>query len=182
MPPRFPPVFDDSPVAYAFALFSLSLISAIALAMLIGSMLEERRAREVDRIVHNRVRRAPKRVEMTLLQLHRLIVSGFLLTILFGALPDVIVMLSWGEADDGTMFALFQLDRFFDGLTAFPLVGSFILSTMAAQSVDHRLFTDPAPPPVRLSFRWTSFGDKLKIGGLVLCIAVGVTLYKAGLR
>jgi len=178
MPPRFPPVFEDSPIAYAFALFSLSLISALSLAMLVGFVVEQRRAREVEAMVDNRAYRTPARTGLSLLQLHRLIVSGFLLTILFGALPDVLVLLAWGEASDTTMMALFQLDRLFDGMTVFPLAVAFGLQSVAAQAVDHRLFIEPAP--VRLVLRWSALKEKVKIGGLVLCIAVGVTLYKAG--
>lgn len=178
MPARFPPVFEDSPIAYAFALFSLSLISALSLAMLVSFVLEHRRARDIEALVDNRAYRSPSRPGLSLLQLHRLIVSGFLLTILFGALPDVIVLLAWGEASDATMMTLFQLDRFFDGMTVFPLAVSFGLQSVAAQAVEHRLFIEPAP--VRLTMRWSALKEKVKIGGLVLCIAVGVTLYKAG--
>lgn len=180
MPLRFPPVFADSPLAYAFALFSLTLASALSLAMLVGFVLEVRRAREIEHLVASRAPQPGRPGYLTLLDLHRLIVSGFLLTILLGATPDVVVLLAWGEASDGAMFALFQLDRIFDGLTILPLATSLALSTIAAQSVDHRLFIEPAP--VRLSFKWSSLRDKFKIGGVVLCIAIGVTLSKAGLQ
>lgn len=180
MPARFPPSFEDSPIAYAFALFSLALITAISLAVVINYVLEERRARELERRVGKlpRTLLGSRYAEITLLRLHRLIASGFLLTIIFGALPDVLVLLAWGEASDTTMWALFQLDRFFDGMTLLPFLASIWIGAQASQAVDHRLALDPAP--MRLNFSWGLIKDKIKIGGLVLCIAVGVTLYKAG--
>lgn len=180
MPPRFPPMFDDSPFAYAFALFSLTLASALSLAMLIGFILEARRGKEIAALVGSRTPPSRSGSPLNLFDLHRLIVSGFLLTILLGAMPDVVVLLAWGEASDRAMYSLFQLDRIFDGLTILPLATSLGLSTIAAQSVDHRLYIEPAP--VRLSFKWSSLRDKFKIGGVVLCIAIGVTLSKAGLQ
>lgn len=177
MPPRFPPSFDDSPLAYAFALFSLALITSISLAQVTSYLLEHRREREINRRLNNQAY-PPRPHGWTLLDLHRLIVSGFLLTIIFGALPDVLTLLAWGEASDDTMWNLFLIDRAFDGAASLPFLGAIFVSIRAGGSVAHVLGRDP----IQIELRPTKgmVRDKLKIMGAVLCIAVGVTFYKAG--
>lgn len=176
-PTRFPPSFDESPLAYAFALFSLTLVTAISLHIVIGYALEHRREAEISRRVCNQAH-APLKHGMTLLGLHRVIVSGFLLTIIFGAAPDVLTMLAWGEASDQTMWTLFQIDRAFDGLLLLPFLLSVFVTIRAGMPVDHLLGRDPVKVTLRPT--WGMVRDKLKIMGAVLCIAVGVTFYKAG--
>jgi hypothetical protein len=173
---RFPPSFDNSPFFYAFALFSLSLITSISLGVVIGHALEARRAREVDRLIGNPLPRV-KVSALSPVSIHRLIVSGFLLTIIFEALPNVLVMLAWGEASDATMRSLFDIDRACDGMALLPFMASILVSLRAAPVVDHRL----AVEPLRIQLRptWGMIRDKLKITGLVLFISAGVTFYKS---
>ena len=177
MPQRFPPSFDDSPLAYGFALFSLTLVTAISLHIVIGYALESRREREISRRIQNRAY-PPRRNGLTLLGLHRIIVSGFLTTIILGAGPDVLVLLSWGEASDATMWTLFQIDRICDALLLLPFMVSVFFTLRAGMPVDHLLGLDPIKISLRPSCGMVR--DKLKIMGAVLCIAGGVTLYKAG--
>jgi hypothetical protein len=174
---RFPPSFDDNPWSYGYALFSLALITSISLAFLIGWGLEHRREAEINRIIRNQAH-PPRRHGLTLLGLYRLLVSGLLLTIVFGAMPDVLVLLAWGEASDNTMWLLFEIDRAMDGAASLPFLFFVILSIRAAPVVDHVIGIDP----VKVSLRptWGMVRDKLKIVGMVLCIAAGVTFYKAG--
>lgn len=176
-PTRFPPVFDDSPLAYALALFSLALITSISLAIVAGYALEHRRELEINRLIDNHAA-PPRRHGLTVLGVHRLIVSGLLMTIIFAELPDVLVLLAWGEASDETMFALFQFDRLFDGITLLPFLFAVSISVRANMVVDHVLGLDP----IKISLRptWGLVRDKLRIVGVVLCIALGVTAYKAG--
>ncbi|HVJ03811.1 MAG TPA: hypothetical protein VM662_16660 [Sphingomonas sp.] len=177
-PTRFPPVFDDSPLAYAFALFSLALVTSVSLAIVINYALEHRREHVINAKIGNRAY-PPRQLGITLVGLHRVIVSGLLLTIIFGALPDVVVLLAWGEATERTMWILFELDRLFDGLTLLPFMVSTFVSVRAGPAVDHIIGLDP----IKVSLRptWGMVRDKLKIMGAVLCISVGVTFYKAGL-
>lgn len=176
---RFPPSFEGNPWAYGFALFSLTLISAISFSMIVGYALEARRQREIDRLTRNLLAQ-PTRAMLSPITLYRLIVSGLLMTILFGALPDVVVMLAWGEAEDPTMWLFLQIDRVFDGLTLAPFTIAIYVAVRAAQAVDHRLAVDNLQISLRPS--WSTLRDKLKILGLVLLIAIGVTLYKAHIR
>lgn len=173
---RFPPSFENSPLSYGMALFSLTLISAFSLAVLTGYALDARRKREIDALLDNRLPR-PLSAGITPILLHRLIVSGLMLTIVFGALPDVLVLLAWGEASDRTMEMLFTLDRIGDGATIMPFMGSAFLLVWAGQGVDHRLAIDPIHRPFRME--WSMLRERLRLALLVLLIAVGVTYAKS---
>jgi hypothetical protein len=177
MTTRFPPSFDDNPWSYGLALFSLALITSISLAYVIAAVLERSREREVNKAIGN-IAYPPVQHGMTLLSLHRLIMCSLLVTIIFGAGPDVMLLLAWGEASDETMWWIFQIDRFFDAATIAPFMCAMFLTVRAERSIEHRLGLDPVKIPVRPT--WGMVRDKLKILGAVLCIAVGVTLYKAG--
>ncbi|KTF70687.1 hypothetical protein ACNFJ7_02270 [Sphingomonas sp. HT-1] len=179
-PSRFPPSFNDNPLSYGFALFSLALITSIALAYVIAVLLERTREREINAAIRNPALPPPEH-GITLLSLHRMIYCGLLSTIILGAGPDVLLLLAWGEASDNAMWWIFQLDRVCDAATIGPFLMSMFLAIRAEKSIEHRLGLDPAVIPVRPT--WGMVRDKLKITGAVLCIAVGVTLYKAaGLR
>ena len=114
----FPPSFEGNPFSYAFALFSLTLICALAIAMLLQFLFEARARKAAQKIASNRIcERVPF---ASPLSIHRWIMTGFLVTILLGGLPDVLVLFMWGEASDETMERLFLIDRICDGLTVAP--------------------------------------------------------------
>lgn len=176
-PYRFPPSFDNSPLSYGFAVFSLTLVSALSLAQLLSYWFEGRARREAQKIAMNLV--TEPLASFSALQVHRMIVSGFLLTILFGALPDVLVLLFWGEAADRTMEALFLIDRVLDGALLFPFLWSIAMLAYAYQAIPQTLVRNAGVGLARPT--WQMVRDKLKIIGAVLVLAVGVTLAKAGL-
>ncbi|HEX8579907.1 MAG TPA: hypothetical protein VF655_09980 [Allosphingosinicella sp.] len=174
---RFPPSFAGSPWSYGFALFSLTLITAISLAILASYALEARYRREIDTALNNHV--PPQRAALwrSPVRLHRIIVSGFLITIIMGALPDVILLLAWGEASDEWLDLMFLIDRLLDGSLIVPFLCSTFTILWAGQVVDHRLtFPDglvkPRPP-------WRMIRERLKIVVVVLLLAIGVTLAKS---
>lgn len=173
---RFPPSFDGNPWTYGFALFSLTLVSAISLAILIGYALEYRARREINVAIDNPVTQ-PAFPMTSPFSLYRWIICGFLLTIVMGALPDVLVLLAWGEASADTMEALFMFDRLADGLLILPYLCSAFLAVWAGQAVDHKLALDSIPMGLRPS--WAMMRDRIKMAGLVLFIAIGVTLAKS---
>jgi hypothetical protein len=181
---RFPPSFDDSPLSYAVALFSLTLVSSISLSVISTYLLEARRTRQIDAAIGNLLGPDPWRPfnlwrlgRVTPVTIHRLVVSLLLATILCGFLPDVIVLLAWGEASAATMDRLFTFDRICDGATILPFGGAVIVLWRAAQVVDHRL----TMAEIRLSLlpHWSTVRDKVKLVAVVAVIALGVTLYKA---
>lgn len=174
---RFPPSFDGNPWSYGFALFSLTLISAIALTILIGYLSEARARREIDERIGNMVPAALSPSALSPYVLHRLIIAGLMLTIVLGAVPDVLLLLAWGEAGDSTLDTLFLVDRVCDGLTLAPFLASTLLLLWAGQAVDHRLSIEPVK--VRLRPSWQAIRERLKLVLLVLLIAVGVTFAKS---
>lgn len=172
---EFPPSFDGNPWSYGFALFSLALICSLALAMLLQFAFDERARRAAQRIAENRVTEPVPFASP--LGIHRLIISGFLLTIIVGALPDVLVLFFWGEAAETTMARLFLLDRLGDGLAVFPFVSAVVLSAWGMQVLPQQLVRETrvmlAQP------RWETVKGQVKIAATVLVIAIGVTLAKA---
>lgn len=175
----FPPSFDGNPWTYGFALFSLTLISAISLTVIVGFILEARAKRQFDQATNNYVIQRPFPV-MHPVSLHRAIVGGLLLTIFMGAFPDVLIMLAWGEASVRTMETLYIVDRLGDGFLIIPFLCSVLLKISAGQVVDHLLAVDMAQPnSIKLRVSWQRLRERLKMAAIVLLIAVGVTLAKS---
>lgn len=173
---RFPPAFDGNPWTYGGALFSLTLVSAISMAILVGYALEARTKRDIAAALGNVVE-LPAFPPTSPISVHRLIVSGFLLAIVLEALPDVLVLLAWGEASAGTMEILFMLDRICDALMVIPYLCSAFLAASASQAVDHKLALDSIP--MRLRPSWALMRERVKMAAIVLFIATGVTLAKS---
>lgn len=175
---RFPPSFHESALAYGFALFGLTLISAISLALLVGNILEARHNRQIDLRLGNWVVRKPIPT-VTALSLYRVKICCLLSVIICGALPDVLLLLAWGEGGDAMILNLYTLDRFADGFAIVPFLLFVSTFLMSGGAVSHRLALDPRE--VDLVPRWARIRDKVKMTVLAFLIAVGVTLYKASL-
>lgn len=172
----FPPTFHGNPWSYGFALFSLTLICALSIAMLLQFIFEARAAKAAQEIAVNRVTEPlPWASPLTI---HRLIIAGFLVTILLGALPDVLVLYSWGEASRTTMERLFLIDRIGDGLTVAPFTGAAVLSAWGLQVLPQQLVRETRVMLQRP--RWETVKAQVKIASTVLVIAIGVTVAKAG--
>ena len=174
--PDFPPSFDGNPWSYGFALFSLTLICALSFAMLLQFVFEWNAKREAQKIAANEITRpVPFATPLTV---HRLIMTGFLLTILCGALPDVLVLFAWGEASAETMNRLFMIDRIGDGITIVPFATAAVLSAWGLQVLPQQLVRETRVLLQRP--RWDTVKAQVKIAATVLVIAIGVTLAKAG--
>lgn len=173
----YPPSFEGNPWSYGFALFSLTLICALSIAMLMHMVFETRAARAAYQMLGQEP--PPPEPWASPLTIHRMIVTGFLLTILCGAFPDVLILFAWGEAAPSTMDNLFFIDRIGDGLTGIPLTVSAFLTAWGSQVVPQQLIRN-TPIPVRRP-TWRTFKDQAKIAAMVLMIAFGVTVAKAGI-
>jgi hypothetical protein len=178
MTDRFPPLFQDNPFSYGFALFSLTVVSAIFLAILIGWGLESRRTKEIDRLVGNEIP-PPMGLgfDLTPFRAHRIILSGLMLTIVMGALPDAVFLMAWGEVSNGTINAILAVDRACDGVLIVPAMVSVMFLVVSGQGMEHRLHFNAVHRPFKPT--WSLIRDKLKIAGVVLLIAVGVTYAKS---
>jgi hypothetical protein len=171
----YPPSFAGNPWSYGFALFSLTLICAFAIAMLLHFVFEARAKRAVLKFFGQHPQ--PPLPWASPLTIHRTIVMCFLATILLGAFPDVLVLFAWGEASNRTMDVLFLLDRIGDGSTFVPFTAAVALSAWGAQVVPQQLIRDT--PVVVSAFKWRTVKDQAKVVVMVLIIAVGVTIAKA---
>jgi len=172
----FPPSFDGNPWTYGFALFSLTLVSAMSLAQVLAYVFEERRQREIDRQIHNAAPAAPM-LPMSTLMAFRRIVFSFLLMAFLGAAPDAVILLLWTGRADATMEWLYFVDRICDGLVMMPFCSALWLLARTRQALPQALamvVNIPLGP-----FRWRMLAENVKIVGAVLVIAIGVTLGKA---
>lgn len=172
----YPPSFDGNPWSYGFALFSLTLICAFAIAMLMHFVFETR-ARRAAYKAFGQIEPQYRVPWASPLTIHRMIVTGFLLTVLVGAFPDVLLLFAWGEASNRTMDTLFLIDRIGDGLTFAPFTAAVALSAWGSQVVPQQLIRD-TPATVRKP-TWRTVKDQAKITAMVLIIAIGVTIAKA---
>ncbi len=173
---QYPPSFDGNPLSYGFALFSLTLICAFSIATLLHFLFESR----LDQLLKRQMPGycpSPRLQWSSPLSIHRMIVTGFLFTILFGAFPDVLVLFAWGEGTRRTMDILFLLDRIGDALTFVPFTAAIFLTAWGSQVVPQQLVRD-TPVGLRRP-TWRTVRDQFKIVGMVLIIAAGVTLAKA---
>lgn len=172
----YPPSFDGNPWSYGFALFSLTLICALSIALLMQFLFEARARRAAWRMTAV-VGHQGEPGLATPLGIHRMIITGFVVTILIGALPDVLVLFAWGEATMATMDNLFLLDRIGDGLTFAPFSFSCALSAWGLQVLPQQLVTETKVqlrPPT-----WRTLKGQAKIIGMILVVAAGVTFAKA---
>lgn len=171
----FPPSFEGNPLSYGFALFSLTLICALSIGMLLQFWFEARARKAAQKIAINLV--CEKVPFASPLSIHRWIIAGFLVTILFGALPDVLVLFAWGEATNETMECLFLADRIGDGLTVAPFTCAAVLSAWGLQVVPQQLVRETRVLLQRP--RWETVKAQTKIAATVLVLAIGVTVAKA---
>lgn len=163
---------------YGLALFSLTIISAISLAVLSGYLFEYHISKEAKQRLYNPVDQAAPHIYSSF-TLYRFQIGCLLLMALLGTLPDVLVLLAWGEASNDTMWVFFQLDRIGDGLAGMPFIAFALTHAIAKERIAHRLSLDAERVP--LSISWLKAKEKVKIVGWSLVIACGVTLYKAGI-
>lgn len=175
---RFPPSFEDNAFAYGFALFSLTVISATSAALLL-QFLFDRRAKTRLSLELGETAYLGSCAPGSACGLYRFQISTLMWTMLLGALPDVLVLLAWGEASDPLMWLLFQTDRVGDGLAGIPFTMFALSYLLSGKVIEHRLSLDVEDVP--LHPRWVQLKEKVRIVVLALVIALGVTAYKAGL-
>lgn len=181
MPPLspFPPSFADGPISYAVALFGDVLASALALTVLIHYVVEPARLCRAERAAsHGQTFRRSGHGWLTLLGAHNHMMIGFMLSIVLRAMPDAAWMLAWGEATAATMRLLFTVDYVCDGLALVPFTVGVLLWAWSRNSISQQLRkADDYPLGVSVL---PSLISTLKIGAIVVLIAAGVTIGKAG--
>ena len=176
---KFPPAFQGDALTYAFALASMSALSFISFAILVGYVLEARLNSKISTRLCNWVR-DPDRSTRTIGFYDRLVTSGFLISILMGTFPDVMVMVTWREVSSRTMLELYHIDRFFDSLVVIPYLFSVFLGLGIRQAKRHKLNyeADYHVKPSRI-IHWSDALEKAKIIFLALVLAAGIAFYKS---
>lgn len=176
-PSPFPPSFDGNPWAYAFGLFGDVVASSLALAMLIGILLEASRTREANRWLRNPVNQ-PATPSWSPLFIYRCSTISMLTFIVLRALPDALWMLAWGEVRESTIRFLLGLDLVCDGLAIAPFFVSVLCWTWGRQVIPHALMREIDGPGARRP-SWKLVWKNGRIVLIVLLIAIGVTIGKA---
>jgi hypothetical protein len=173
----FPPSFDGNPWTYGFALFSLTLVSALSLTQLLAFWSERRRLWTIYRLIRSEVPPAPPVPPLSVLGAHQRIIASLLLMAFLGTTPDVFILMTWGEAGAPTLEILYLLDRVCDGLVMFPFLNAMFLMLRTRQALQQQLAKAvdiPLGP-----FRWVHLRQNAKVFVIVLLIAIGVTIGKA---
>ena len=169
-----PRAFAGNRAAYGFALFSMFAGSSIALRKLIDLVCQ---LREAD------WRREPD------VGLYRMALAAFLVCIIIGTAPDVILLLLYGEVSPGTLTLAMTLDRICDGLFLVPFLAGIALVLRAEQlqylPVDDllRALDQTREPAHRRALflvipRRDGIAAHVRIIVSVLVIALGLALFK----
>lgn len=174
---RFPPSFEDNAFAYGFALFSLTVIASTSAALLLQFMFD-RRAKIALALELGSGAYVGSCAPGSVCGLYRFQIGTLMWTMLLGTLPDVLVLLAWGEASDQLMWLLFQVDRIGDGMAGIPFTLFALSYLLSGKVIEHKLSLETDDVPLRP--RWVQIKEKARIVVLALVIALGVTAYKAG--
>lgn len=176
-PSPFPPSFDGSPWSYAFGLFGNTLISALALTMLLAFVLESRRLRTIHRALDNYVVQ-PGIARWSPLWLYRTGMVLYLVFVLMRVLPNTIWMLAWGEVSKGTIEFLLTMDVLCNGLALFPFIGATICLGWGRQVIPQKLIEE-RHQAVSGGPAWRIARTYVKIMVVVSIISFLVTIGKA---
>lgn len=178
----FPPSLSDGPVSYGLALIGDMLAAGFSLTILFHYLFSPHRApQKIEHtaagLLNIKNMRGKVASVRALRRLNDYIVAGLMLAVVFRTVPDVAIMLSWGETTEPVARLLFNIDYVFDFIALLPLGGAAVVWAWARPSISQQLAkADDYPmPPIRL-VRISGF---LKIAGLVTLIGVGLTLAKA---
>ena len=168
-----PPAFAGNRAAYGFALFSLFTMSTLAIRkihMMILMLKNEPWRQNPD------------------VGLYRLAIIFGLATILCGAVPDVALLLVWGEVSASFTVDLMTVDRIGDGLTIVPfltMIGILVrveqLERLPQPDLDRLKAFRPVSRTQEIFAvipRKDAFAEQARIIGSVFIIAAGLAIFK----
>lgn len=176
-PSPFPPSFEGNPWSYAFGLFGDIVAAALALAILLTFVLEQRRFKQVHRLLGNPVPDI-QLIPWTPLWLYRMGMMMFLTFVVMRATPDALWMLAWGEVTLPTIEFMLRLDLVADGLSIIPLFFATCCWAWGRQVIPQKLIQGQSlivggHPP------WELILKNARIVAVVLVISLLVTIGKA---
>jgi hypothetical protein len=163
LPQRYaiPPTFGNNRVFYGVVLGLLMLGNALAF----GAFIENIRFLLVN------PSRSDSPAKVTVVN-----ETVLLVFILLATVPDVLVLLSWGERGAPTYYDLSRWDRAFDGFAIFILIGYILRRLRSRPTLLFQLQREPIP--VDLEPSWQQLRPKLLIGLVVTIISFGVAFAK----
>ncbi|WP_279141317.1 hypothetical protein [Sphingomonas paucimobilis] len=158
---QFPPSFDGNEWAYGWALFGLLTVCAMSAAYLLRYASEG--------LTYGWSLYKP-------IALARMVMVCMFSTILLGALPDAIFLLTWGEVPPAATQMILLVDRICDALTVIPFLCAAGLLVRAEAPILFMLTVSPVP--VDLWPTWPMVRRSVAAILLIIVIAAGVTLAK----
>lgn len=157
----FPPSFEGNAVAYLWALFGLIIANLLALEWLwrtVWAFIEAP---------------APLKAPVTCT---RIIILGMVLTVLVGGLPDLVLIMSWGDVTPATRMAIAWVDKVLDGLVFVPFSFAWLFARLGGPMIDWQL--ERQPLPLDLWPTWQQMKRPLKIGGAAFAIAFALAFLR----
>jgi hypothetical protein len=177
-PSPFPPSFEGNPYAYAFGLFGDVVAAALASAILLTFVFEQRRLRQIDVLLNNYVTQPAGIIPWTPLWLYRMGMMCFLSFVVMRCLPDALWMLAWGEVSRSTIEAMLKFDLIADGLSIIPLFAATVCWAWGRQVIPQKL-TEGKMAVVGGHPPWLAILKNARIVGVVFVISLLVTIGKA---
>lgn len=171
----YPPDFAGNPISYGYALFSLTLIASLSLASLMHLVFEARAQAAAWKL--SEVERPKPLPFATPLTLFRVIIASFMLSFFLGTAPDVVRLSLYGEANMSTLHNIDTVDRICDGLASTPFLIGCVMLAWGSQVMPQQLVKETRVLISRPN--WRTVKDQLRIAGVTLLIAAGVTIAKA---
>lgn len=157
----FPPSFDGQPLTYMLAVFGLLLIELLALEWLWRLTWSFRG--------NGRTWRHP-------LTIQRGVTVLLLLPVVFGGVPDLLLLMLWAEIDGPMRETLAMIDRLLDGVLWLPFSLAWLLAQFGQGVIEYQLVRHPLP--VNLWPTRDQLSYSLKIGLGVFTIAFAVTFLR----
>jgi hypothetical protein len=156
-----PPAFDHNPYSYGFALFGMVVLASLSTAAVVKN------SRDMD----------PHRDGYTSpITLSRVRLIFYCLTVDFLVVPDIAILLCWGEVTDHAMENLWALDRALDGASVLPFLVATVITIRGGQRINTALIS--APYQADIWPTWGQVKDQVVILMVTALIAAGVALGK----
>jgi hypothetical protein len=159
LPTQFPSTFGGDRVFYGLALFGLMVVSLTA-AMALAELVK--------------LYTTYKEPFQTPMQMHRVSVGLFMVTILMLSFPPAVFNLLWGEVEPHTLLVIRRIQIGCQATAYIPFLVGLSVRAMSLHVITFQLISHSAPIDL-----WTSRGQFLRSArvGLLCCLIAALVAY-----